>query len=208
MPDCPHCSKPIEQLSGFISEEKHVERIKNVTTAKQTEIDQFAIKIAELTPQAQGHAALVADRDAWEGKYQQVVQRQERTGLLIGLGIESAKLDGMESLWSSSQAGKAEADRADFGSWLSGDAQAHPLLAGMFSATPPATPETTTTTTPEMPTPSGLPTTPGPVAAPEAPQGKESPAQVSAYFNSPAYKALSAEDQRAKLAEKRAEAQA
>jgi hypothetical protein len=206
LPDCPHCSKPIEQLSGFISEEKHVERIKNVTTAKQTEIDQFAIKIAELTPQAQGHAALVADRDAWQGKYEQRVQRDERAGLLTGLSIDAAKLEGFESLWSSSQAGKAEADRADFSSWLSGDAQAHPLLAGMFSATTPATPETTTTT--ETPAPSGLPTTPGPVAAPEAPQGKESPAQVSAYFNSPAYKALSAEDQRAKLAEKRAEAQA
>jgi hypothetical protein len=213
MANCPHCKAEIESLTGFVPQDTLTSRL----AAKQAEIEQYAAKVKDLGPKATAHDALARDRDEWRGKFEAINVRTERLTLLGTKTIAADKLEGLEALWTSANASKPEAERAEFGAWLEADAPTHPLLVGgLFAAPTPAGTAGTPANGAGTPTngagsaagakpPAGLPKTAGPTAPPDAPkQGGMSEDQTRAYFHSREFRALKPADQKAKLVELRA----
>ncbi len=210
---CPHCAKPITHLSGFMTQTTLEDRIKTVNDAKGSEITALKAALSTSQAQAQGHTALVAERDqllSWKTSRK---TRDVRVTAMTEAGADAKLLQHFETLYNSATAGVDGAKT--FETWLGEDAKAHPLLAGQFGGTPApaadgATPTPTTTTTPPIavPTPAQADNgRPAPAnhmhvlaaltADPAAPGDQRfTKADMKAWWDSPEYKAKSPADKK------------
>ena len=181
---CPHCSEPIEKLSGFLSEDDHKARLK----AKDGENAELRRGLSEAQTQVAGIADLRAERDALVTS----AKKSERMGLLRGKVPDDqleTDVQSFELLHASAISGvEAPAEFADFAAW---GATEHPLLKGFFVA-PAVAP---VVGKPALPLPNPRVDVPAPL-----PGGKPTVEQVQARFSSKEYLAMP-------IAERRAEAE-
>lgn len=214
--NCPHCSKPIESLSGFISQADHVARL----NAKQTQIDEITGKLTAAEAAAQAAPATAAELAKARAELAQV--REDMP--LVQRGYDARALAALRAVHSVETAALDEGKRPAFAAWLEGDGKDNPLVSAYASrlaapaqsaaapvpatAAPPApAPVAAPPAQAAPPAPAALPNqlpavSAGAVTPPPA-SGRMTPEQVQAYLRSPAYLALKPADKQAKIAELR-----
>jgi len=218
MPDCPHCTKEITHLSGFVSQADHEERLNSLRTGKDTEITALSTEVTTLRTKNSGHDAIVAERDALKASATARDQMDARTGLLTAddAKVDPALLPHFEMIYDASQAGKADADKATFAAWFASDAKQHVLLSDKFGqGTAAATAAATAATGTDAAAPAAAAASAGSgvsilgnangaagsAAAPPGPGGRLSEQDVQAIFKSPEYLAMDKAGKIAKVAE-------
>lgn len=134
MPNCPNCKDPIE---GFVTRDLMETKIKEVTDAKNKELNLSNARIKELSEKASGFDVIKSERDEFKGKFETLVQKQERSEVLAQAGISADKQDTFLVMFNSHNAGKEEPE--SLADWLEGTAKSHPLLSMAFGAESPST---------------------------------------------------------------------
>ncbi len=194
---CPHCTKAIDDVVP-----------KDRIDAKNQEILLLKTSNTELTTQVAGHAGVAQEL----AKLKSTNAELEQTNILTGAGVAADKHKGFRVLYDSAIAGVESPPT--FGDWMKdteNGAPAHPLLKDSFGKVDPGAGggaggageggtggeggEGGADKTKQLPNGEG-----GATKTPPN-QGKMNTAQLRAYFQTPEYKALSAEDKRAKLKE-------
>ncbi len=199
--NCPHCSESIESLPGFVPQSKLEERLTAQRAAKDGEITALKSALSTAQSQAAGFDAIVSERDALQAEIGKRDKRSTRLEAMTAAGLKPDLLEHVELLHTSATAGEEEP--ADFAAWLEGDGKAHPLLASHFGQAS-AAPPPADNGRPDLNAPNGNPSIAGPKSDPAPPGGKITPNDIRAYLSSPEYSAMSADDQRAKIAELKA----
>lgn len=211
MPDCPHCSKNIENLTGFISQADLEERIKKLRDGKDLEIKAHADQLTELRTQNNGYAAMKTELDGLKAAD---VTRTQQTARVALFTAEAAKVDPallpyFEQLYDISQMGAADADKATFEAWFASDAaRKHVLLEDKFGkgaagVTDPVAAAAAAAAALVPGAGSGinhLPTVTAAVQAPGPAKGL-TPADVRKYFQTTEFQQMTPEAKRAKAAE-------
>ena len=223
--NCPHCSKPIESLSGFVPQAE-LERRLNEKNTKVAELD---AKIAELTPKAAGYDTVSAELS--RARQEAAVAREDLTLAARGL-TDPKKIAALRAIYTAETAGIEESKRPAFSAYLDGDGKEHPVVSMVLATTaappqgapaaqapaaqaPAATsgaPNANAPAAPAAPAPvapaataapasTPLPNVSASAAPPPQQQTKLTAAQLAEYFKSPAYLALKPEERRLKRAE-------
>lgn len=194
---CPHCQKEIKDV---VEQATMTERLK----AKQGEIEALKAEVTAAAPKARDYDAVAGERDRLKTEIAEVREQAGRSTALAGIGVTDPRVAAsFAAIHASEMSGREEKDRvpfAEFDRW----AKDHPLLTSHIKPAATTTTPATTTTTTAAPA-AGLPKTPGATATPAAPQGKQTPAQIAAYFASPEYRALKPEERAAKRIELQAQ---
>jgi hypothetical protein len=221
--NCPHCSKPIESLSGFVPQDEHQRRINE----KQSRVTALEQEVATLTPKAQGYDATTAELTRARGEL--AIAQENLT--LAPRGYDARALAGLRAVHAAEMAAVEESKRTPFAGWLDGEGKEHPVVAAYAAkvsapaaaapavvapapgANPAAPPN------PAAPAQVAAPAVPAPVPAPAAPavnqlpgvnngtvtppvsQVRMTPAQLDAYFASAEFKALPKDQRDAKFRE-------
>jgi hypothetical protein len=207
MANCPHCSVDIESLPGFVSQEKLEERLK----AKSGEIDILKTSLSTAQAKAQGFAGLTLELSQLKEANTARDQAQVRGTAMTEAGLDPSLLPHVEALYSSATSGMAE--KPTLSDWLAKDGKEHPILSPHFGAPPAAGTPPALGTPPAGTPPVGTPPAPNlnPQtilgAKPPAPPatGVPSAADVQKYFQSPEFKAMPRDAQKAKFAEVQAQ---
>lgn len=213
--NCPHCTKPIESLSGFVSQADLEARLKE----KNTQIQTLTTQVTELTPKAQSFDTV---NTALANAQRDLTTAREDFSLATKHGIKDpVTLAGLRAVHGVAMAALPEDKRVGLDGWLDGDGRQHPLVAPVLAApAAPAAPATQAPATqqpaapaapapaaapvvaaPAAPAPNNLPNVNVNVVTPPTQQTKLTPAQLAEYFKSPAYLALPKEQRAAKRAE-------
>lgn len=212
MPDCPHCSKEITTLSGFIKQADHEERLKGLRGGKDTEIKALSDEVLGLRGKVTGYDAIVAERDTLKTAATAREERDARSGLFTAEGakVDPAMLPHFEMIYNASQAGVAEAEAQTFEAWFAAGAREHVLLKPHFGQGAAVVPPVVVPPVVDPAGGSGINTLGGiaPAVVPPGPGGRLTPQDVDNYSRSAEYKALSRDDQRTKIAELRAQTDA
>ena len=198
MADCPHCSKNIESLSGFIPTADLEERLKSLKKGKDAEILELSTQLSSARTKASGFDAVVLERDGLKRDAESRTLRDARTTLLTGARVDVALLPNIEQVYDWSQNGASDDDKKSFEDWFAADAAKHVLLAPHFNGDvappPPPNPEDGDGIN-KLPAPGGGNHQPPPPPS----NGKFTNADIASVFASPAYQALSVKDQQAKI---------
>ncbi len=215
MAACPHCAADLG--SAFVPKDEHLKRIKakdDQVLALETEAAKGAL--------VEGLTAELATVKATAAKQADGFDRFKALSVKGPKLAEARTAAAFDAIYSTEMTGRAEAERVPFSKWLDNDAPTHPALAHLFAATPapqaqqaapapapqaaqgdPAAPSAAgTQSAPAAQPRAGLPpanTGAAPAAAPT--QGPPTPSQVAAIFASPEFRALPADQRRAKIAE-------
>jgi hypothetical protein len=191
--DCPHCAKSIDSLPGFISQEKHVERL----NAKAAENTALAAELQTAREKASAFDATSADLAKVRTELEGVRTREARTGAMAAAGLSPELLDHVALLFDSAKAGD---ETLEFAAWLGeeGPARAHPLLAPHFGAGQQAAGQQAAGTQANT---GAVRTAATAGSTPAGPKKGPSPADLQAIFSSPEFAALPRDQQRARMAE-------
>lgn len=216
--DCPHCKV---NIPNTLTQETLEARLKSTKEAKDGEILALTNSLSAASTKANGYDTLLQERDAALSKIQGIETAAARTTALTGVGItDASKLEGIEVIFKSANAGRADGDKLDFTAWIADEqgARAHPLLAPHFANAGPAEQAGAAAAAaaaaagtaganagPKPGKGAGLPEGgAGGAKAPPSSTGKMTPQQVSAFFASKEFQSMKPEDQRAKTAELKA----
>lgn len=200
---CPHCS---EDIADAMSVSSHRDRLK----AKDDENKSLKAELSEAQKGSKSVAAITKERDDLKAELSKRDAEKERNEAFGEAGIPDKVRAGFEAIYASHIAGLEDGEEAPaFAAWLaSDDAKTHPLLAGHYTATgdqedQPDAKAKTAAKKKEAPaqTKTGLANTDKAAGAP-ATKGNtiDTPAKLREYLQSPEYRALKKEDQKAELA--------
>jgi hypothetical protein len=221
--NCPHCSADVsatlttkaEVASTLAAKEQEIARLRT-EAAKGALVDDLTRQKAEAEARA---AAASTGLDRFKAM-------AAASPKLLDAKVAAA----VEAVYALEEGAKPEAERKPFATWLGADAKTHPALAHLFTAPPAANPPAAPAAAPPGPAaPPSPPAQPGQPGAPAAPpaqpaasnlppssvgaqppappqQGKITREQLRAIFNSPEYRALTKEQQDAKIRELEAQA--
>jgi len=197
--NCPHCQG---ELQAFVTQTEHTARLKakdDAIAAKDAALKQSQGEVSALRTKAEAHDAAVAERDTARAQLAEREERDQRNSALDEAKVPPGAREGFAIYFRAEMAGKPEGERKDFGTWLKEDAAANPFLAPHLAATP------ADAKAPGDKKAAAPPARPGIAGDPPRQAAKRTPAQVQEFLASEAYRKLSREDQRKKLAEIEAE---
>jgi hypothetical protein len=207
--NCPHCDGDVQAVIDPIIKQRLKTKSKQLEAAHTTrlegqrrEIELLERRVGELTEASSGLGAMEEELRTLRA----TVQTSSRTEALRANGLPVELLGDIQTLFDSRQASKDEADRSTFEDFLGvdGEARSMVLLAHHFAAEQTGAVEGSSTVAPAR-QPSGLPNANGGALNQSTRAARLSPAQARDYFRSPAFRSMSTADQRAKLAEVKAQ---
>ena len=199
---CPHCS---EDIADAMSVSSHRDRLK----AKDDENKSLKAELSEAQKGSKSVAAITKERDDLKAELSKRDAEKERNEAFAEVGIPDKVRTGFEAIYASYVAGLDEGEEApSFKAWLaSEDAKTHPLLAGHYTASAgedqedPAAPPAKQPAKKQQQTKTGLKNIDKSAKVPDAKGNTiDTPAKLRAYLQSPEYRALKKEDQKAELA--------
>ena len=210
--NCPHCEGDVQSVIDPIIKQRLKTKSKQLESTHTTrlegqrrEIELLERRVGELTEAATASAPLQEELATLRAQ----VQTSARTEALRGAGLSVDLLGDIQTLYDSRQAGKEEADRVSFEAFLGpdGEARSMVLLSHHFAAEPNETLGAGPSVAPARQA-GALPNANGGALNQSTRAARLSPGQVREYFASPAFRALTTTEQRAKVAEVKAQVQA